>query len=533
MSPSQVDENSSEPPLEPLNPTTGEWMTKKHRCFQCIPIGIRLFPIVFFCNFFEIIQYQVVMRSHGVWNMCIDWREKDDWLLCSSMGPGILAATVIHLAWPVTGLALAILIYWLSTPGTRIHALRELVRVKVLTIATFASIFFIKLGPVEYILCLSLVVISFFSTFIVLLVCKMVIADVAKDSQTLIVQLAIILGAQKSSSGVAYAFVQWIMGNWGFRALSPIIVIAPLLLFCYSWSRCIESFEYSTQADASYGDVVEVPSIAALRTPDSHDIAEYRDENLQGDPVVSPTNKFATMIRNYFKSPIKLLRTSYFFGVYALGLIDSRGAPVHDPFDRSSFMSNLPLILETGGLLLVLPLLLHLVQRVSLRQPIAIGTDIQDSGALEDQLNVNRRASRNYKEEDGFSLAVWWTIACLIVAAVTIPLLSSPWTDLRMALVVIPLFAFSVGFYPGLQSSVILLVRLEERGVEMARLYTIGCVAVVMSAVTILKWDQPGYPLPLVGLCIRCLVIYSISALIAVMLSFLGWRQWERLPLQS
>jgi hypothetical protein len=80
------------------------------------------------------------------------------------------------------GLIMAVLTPRLSTPESRIRVLRELVRIKVFTIICFFTIFFLKFWPLQYTLCLLLVVMSFFSTFTVLLVCKMMVVDVVKDN---------------------------------------------------------------------------------------------------------------------------------------------------------------------------------------------------------------------------------------------------------------------------------------------------------------------------------------------------------------
>lgn len=58
---------------------------------------------------------------------------------------------------------------------------------------------------------------------------------------------------------------------------------------------------------------------------------------------------------------------------------------------QSKFLSNLPFLLETVGLLFVLPFATNLAHRALRRQYIMIGNGIQDDGSLEDQLNVNRR----------------------------------------------------------------------------------------------------------------------------------------------
>lgn len=77
---------------------------------------------------------------------------------------------------------MAVLTPRLSTPESRIRVLREFVRVKVFTIICFFTIFFLKFWPLQYTLCLLLVVMSFFSTFTVLLLCKMMVVDVVKDN---------------------------------------------------------------------------------------------------------------------------------------------------------------------------------------------------------------------------------------------------------------------------------------------------------------------------------------------------------------
>jgi hypothetical protein len=103
MSSPQIDGNDSESVDEAPNDSLRRGISVGLWRFQNIPLGIRLFPIVFFCNFLEIIQFQVVMLSHGLWDMCIDWKANQTWSLCTSMGLAVLVATAIQFGWPVTG----------------------------------------------------------------------------------------------------------------------------------------------------------------------------------------------------------------------------------------------------------------------------------------------------------------------------------------------------------------------------------------------------------------------------------------------
>ncbi|PVF95340.1 hypothetical protein CPB86DRAFT_788082 [Serendipita vermifera] len=544
---------SSPPTHEPTDETVQEVPSQtfrqkivaKLRGLPDIPIGLRLFPIVFLCNFIEISQAEIVIIADDWWKLCVPWSVKRNTWKCTGVGGGITLAVIIQYGWPVTGLIGAILVPRLSKPKNRVQLLRDLVRAKLLTMVCFILLFWVHWWLAEDILCLALIVASFFSTYVIILVCKMMVVDATRANQSWMIQLGIVLGAYKASSAVSYVVVRWIMKVVGFQVLLPILVIASGSLGFYTWSPYIVRYPVedvrgavvtghavsSTHPDRTEGagDIMSAePSNAAN---EGHRDENDSTENAQTSP--SSINGFIPpFIQGYLTDHTKLLKTSYFLGVFATGFLDPLALPNErpdlPPYDRSRFLPNMPNTVQAVALLFVLPLFTVLMQKATRRQAISIGNDEPDTGALEEQLNVNNGHTR---ERTGFSLDIWVAVVCLIVSAITIALITPPWKVVKMVLVVIPVFTFSVGIHPALQSALSLSVPSEERGTQIARLEVIQYLAMWISAFTIGQLDLSEQPTVMLGLNSACLIVLSISSSLAAVFAILTW--WRRRKAQA
>jgi hypothetical protein len=179
-------------------PTLKQKVVERLHNFSTLPVGLRLVPIIFLCNFLEVTQVQIAADFDGWWKMCIPWSVQRNTEICTNRGSGIVLSSIIQYAWPVTGTSMlfpdecltdtihvgllgAILVPRISNAKNRVQLLRDLIRVKLLTTACFVLTFYLHFWPMEDILFLSSLVVSFVATYTIILVCKMIVVDVKNE----------------------------------------------------------------------------------------------------------------------------------------------------------------------------------------------------------------------------------------------------------------------------------------------------------------------------------------------------------------
>jgi hypothetical protein len=172
--------------------------------FASLPVGLRLFPIVFFCTFLDLIQMEIYTLYGRFFEdtVCIPWSVHRNTEICTRAGFIFFVVSAIQLGGPITGkflpssldmrlidifplgLIAAILIPRLSMPNSRVQLLRSLIRIKLLTTLCFVMIFYLHFWPMQDILCLALVITSLFTTLNIILVCKMMVVEAKGDNKS-------------------------------------------------------------------------------------------------------------------------------------------------------------------------------------------------------------------------------------------------------------------------------------------------------------------------------------------------------------
>jgi hypothetical protein len=79
------------------------------RSFPSPPLGLRLLPIIFLCNFLEITQAQIVILAGEWWTLCIPWSVSRNTWRCTKYGGGVTLAVIIQYGWPITGMSISYL----------------------------------------------------------------------------------------------------------------------------------------------------------------------------------------------------------------------------------------------------------------------------------------------------------------------------------------------------------------------------------------------------------------------------------------
>ncbi|CAG8627162.1 170_t:CDS:2, partial [Acaulospora colombiana] len=402
MSSPPTDEPTHETVQEHPSQTLRQKIVAKLHGLPEIPLGLRLFPIVFLCNFIEISQAEIVILSSDWWTLCIPWSVKRNTWKCSEAGGGITLAVIIQYGWPVTGgsilLSLRDLLtsyhllrshwsHYCSSPIQSEKSSPTSSRSRPSQTLDHVLFYFSLLGAL---LARRRHTLSSPHRRVLLQhLCHYprLQDDVISRVIQRMAQLAIVLGAYKASSAVSYVFVRWIMKNVGFQALLPILVVCSGALGFYTWSPYIAYYP----SEDNQGRIVAQHAVSSPpldRTEGARDIisaesSHNADERRHGeDESPESTQTPSSGASGYLTDHTKLLKTSYFLGVFATGFLDPivlpNDHPDEAPYDRVCPLAR-GFTLET--------LILYLV---------AIPAEYAEyvtSRALEEQLNVNRGVS--------------------------------------------------------------------------------------------------------------------------------------------